>query len=115
MTPMYQGLRAAGTVELGGLNAAPNPERLSYIERRVRQALPDVGPVSDTWLGFRPTLPDSLPVIGRSRHNPNLIFAFGHHHLGLTLGGITGKLVGEIAAGAIPSLDVTPFRPDRFS
>ena len=115
MTPMYQGLRAAGTVELGGLNAAPNPERLSYIERRVRQALPDVGPVSDTWLGFRPTLPDSLPVIGRSRHNPNLIFAFGHHHLGLTLGGITGKLVSEIAAGAIPSLDVTPFRPDRFS
>jgi len=54
-------------------------------------------------------------VIGRSRHNPNLIFAFGHHHLGLTLGGITGKLVSEIAAGAIPSLDVTPFRPDRFS
>ena len=115
MTPMYQGLRAAGTVELGGLNAPPNPERLSYIERRVRQALPDAGPVSDTWLGFRPTLPDSLPVIGRSKHNPNLILAFGHHHLGLTLGGITGKLVSEIAAGAIPSLDVTPFRPDRFS
>jgi D-amino-acid dehydrogenase len=115
MTPMCQGLRAAGTVELGGLNAAPNPERLSYIERRVRGALPDVGPVSDTWLGFRPTLPDSLPVIGRSKQNPNLIFAFGHHHLGLTLGGITGKLVGEIAVGATPSLDVTPFRPDRFS
>jgi D-amino-acid dehydrogenase len=71
--------------------------------------------VSDTWLGFRPTLPDSLPVIGRSKQNPNLIFAFGHHHLGLTLGGITGKLVSEIAAGATPSLDVTPFRPDRFS
>ena len=115
MTPMCQGLRAAGTVELGGLNAAPNPERLAYIERRVRGALPDVGPVSDTWLGFRPTLPDSLPVIGRSKQNPNLIFAFGHHHLGLTLGGITGKLVGEIAVGATPSLDVTPFRPDRFS
>ena len=115
MTPMCQGLRAAGTVELGGLNAAPNPERLSYIERRVRGALPDVGPVSDTWLGFRPTLPDSLPVIGRSKQNPKLIVAFGHHHLGLTLGGITGKLVGEIAVGATPSLDVTPFRPDRFS
>ncbi len=114
MTPMYQGLRAAGTVELGGLNAAPNPERLSYIERRVRQALPGAGPVSDTWLGFRPTLPDSLPVIGRSRHNPNLIFAFGHHHLGLTLGGITGKLVSEIAAGAILDRTDSVDDGDRF-
>ena len=114
MTPMHHGLRAAGTVELGGLNAVPNPERLAYIEKYVQRALPDVGPVSDTWLGFRPTLPDALPVIGRSTINPALIFAFGHHHLGLTLGGITGQLVSEIASRTTPTIDLAPYRPERF-
>ena len=114
MTPMHHGLRAAGTVELGGLNAAPNPERLAYIEKHVQRALPDIGPVSDTWLGFRPTLPDALPVIGRSTINPALIFAFGHHHLGLTLGGITGQLVSEIASRTSPTIDLGPYRPERF-
>ena len=115
MTPMHHGLRAAGTVELGGLDAAANPERLAYITNHVQQALPDIGPVSDTWLGFRPTLPDSLPVIGRSRINPALIFAFGHHHLGLTLGGITGQLVSQIASRQTPAMDLAPYRPERFS
>lgn len=114
LVPMAHGLRAAGTVELAGLNAPSNPERIHYIEGQARLALPTLGRSSDTWLGFRPTLPDSLPVIGRSRHLRNVIFAFGHHHLGLTLAGITGRLVSEIATGAPPSVDLTPFDGARF-
>jgi D-amino-acid dehydrogenase len=65
-------------------------------------------------MGPRPSLPDSKPVIGRSPRFPNVFFAFGHDHIGLSLAGITGKLIGELAAGRPPSVDLTPFRPDRF-
>ncbi len=66
------------------------------------------------WMGFRPSLPDSLPVIGASHASPRILYAFGHGHLGLTQSAATGKLIAELAAGRTPSIPLDPFRPDRF-
>ena len=114
MTPMADGLRAAGTVELGGLAARPNPRRTEMIARVVPQLLPAVGEPTDTWLGFRPSMPDSPPVIGNSPSTPRVTYAFGHGHLGLTLAGITGLTVSELIRGAPTSLDLSALRPNRF-
>ena len=65
-------------------------------------------------MGSRPAMPDSRPVIGRSLRHPNVLFAFGHDQIGIALGGITGKLIAELAAGRPPSVDLAPYRPDRF-
>jgi D-amino-acid dehydrogenase len=69
--------------------------------------------VASEWQGFRPTLPDSLPVIGRSRRHDNVYLAFGHQHLGLTLGPVTGRVIADLVAGRDPGFDLAPFRPDR--
>jgi D-amino-acid dehydrogenase len=114
MTPMMDGIRAAGTVELGGLGRAPNPKRIEVIEKGTRQLIQGLGPSGDTWLGHRPSMPDSLPVIGHSPHNERIIYAFGHGHLGLTLAGITGRLVAEIAGGHALSKNINALRPHRF-
>lgn len=98
MTPLAGRLRAAGTVELGGLQAPPNPARLALIERGVRQFFPNLTPARSQWLGFRPSLPDSRPVIGPSRSWPRVIYAFGHGHLGLTLAAVTARLVAKFVA-----------------
>ena len=116
MTPMEGGLRAAGTVEFAGLDAPPRPARSEAIAAAARRLLPDLGEPAESWLGFRPTLPDSLPAIGPLPSDPRILCAFGHQHLGMTLGGITGKLVAELVDGtAPPSVDLAPFRPDRFA
>ncbi len=112
--PMAQGLRVAGTVELGGLHAPENPRRTQMIDRNVRKLLPIAEAAGETWLGFRPSLPDSMPVIGASPRHSNVLYAFGHGHLGLTLGGITGKLIAQLVDGVLPDIDLTPFRADRF-
>jgi D-amino-acid dehydrogenase len=113
-TPMELGLRFAGTVEIAGYRKAHNPRILAYLTRKAREML-DLPPRPDQeWLGFRPTLPDSLPVIGYSSGSESVLFAFGHQHLGLTLAGITGKLIAELANGEEPSHDITPFSPRRF-
>ena len=116
MTPMEGGLRAAGTVEFAGLDAPPRQARVEALTAAVRRLLPDLGDPAESWLGFRPTLPDSLPAIGPLPSDPRILCAFGHQHLGMTLGGITGKLVAELVDGATrPSVDLAPFRPDRFA
>ena len=117
MTPMEGGLRAAGTVEFAGLDAPPRPARVEALTAAARRLLPDLGePAAESWLGFRPTLPDSLPAIGPLPSDPRILCAFGHQHLGMTLGGITGKLIAELVDGSgPPSIDPTPFRPDRFA
>lgn len=79
-----------------------------------RQALPGLPQPDNTWLGFRPSLPDGLPVIGRSSASPRVIYAFGHQHLGVTLGGVTGSVVADLVAGRTPPLDLTPYGPNRF-
>ena len=115
MTPMNQGLRAVGTVELGGFNNPISKKRIDYIDKCAKELLPQLGDYQDEWLGFRPTLPDFLPVIGPSLKNRNIIYAFGHHHLGWTLGAITGKIVSGIVNEEKTNLDLTPYSSARFN
>ena len=115
MTPMNQGLRAVGTVELGGLKNPPSKKRIEYIVNCAKELLPQLGQHEDEWLGFRPTLPDFLPIMGPSLKNKNIIYAFGHHHLGWTLGAVTGKIVSGIVAGEKTNLDLSPYSSKRFS
>ncbi len=115
MTPMNQGLRAVGTVELGGLKNPPSQKRIQYIIKCAKELLPQLKEHEDEWLGFRPTLPDFLPIIGPSLKNKNIIYAFGHHHLGWTLGAVTGKIVSGIVAGEKTNLDLSPYSSKRFN
>jgi glycine/D-amino acid oxidase-like deaminating enzyme len=115
LTPMNQGMRAVGTVELGGLKNPPSKKRIEYIVRCAKELLPTLNKHDDEWLGFRPTLPDFLPVIGPSQKNKNIVYAFGHHHLGWTLGAITGKVVSGIVAGENTNLDLAPYNSSRFN
>ena len=115
LTPMNQGMRAVGTVELGGLNNPPSKKRIDYIIRCAKELLPELDKHDDEWLGFRPTLPDFLPVIGPSQKNKNIVYAFGHHHLGWTLGAITGKVVSGIIAEENTNLNLEPYNSSRFN
>jgi D-amino-acid dehydrogenase len=111
VTPLEHGLRIAGTVELGGLSAPPNYARARVLVERGRRMLPGLNEAGRTeWMGFRPSIPDSLPVIGGSDRHGNAFFAFGHGHLGLTLGAVTGRIVADLD----PGLDLRPYRIDRF-
>lgn len=114
MTPLGEGLRSAGTIELGGLDRPPRALRSAVIAEKTRTFLPGLGAPSRDWLGFRPSMPDSLPVIGPSPTEPRVIYAFGHGHLGLTLGGITGRIVADLVGDLPPPVDLAPLRPDRF-
>ena len=115
LTPMNQGLRAVGTVELGGLKNPPSKKRIDYIIRCAKELLPELDKHEDEWMGFRPTLPDFLPVIGPSQKYKNIVYAFGHHHLGWTLGAITGKVVSGIVAEENTNLDLAPYNSSRFN
>ena len=115
MTPMNQGLRAVGTVELGGLKNPISKRRIKYIVNCAKELLPQLEKHEDEWLGFRPTLPDFLPVIGPSKKNKNIIYSFGHQHLGWTLGAITGKIVAGILSEEKTNLDLSPYSSNRFS
>ncbi|MFY0691690.1 MAG: FAD-binding oxidoreductase [Paracoccaceae bacterium] len=111
--PMAKGLRLAGTVEIAALDAPENPDRIAYLERRARDLFGPLPKPSETWLGFRPTLPDSLPVLGRSPSSDRIIHAFGHQHLGLTLGGISGRIVADLVEGRQPNIPIMAYRADR--
>ena len=114
-TPMAPGIRFAGTAEFAGLDAPPNDARAAVLVKHARRMFPgiDTAQVSE-WSGFRPTLPDSLPVIGPSPVFGNVFFAFGHQHVGLTGGPKTGRLIADLVAGRTPNMDIRPFRADRF-
>ncbi len=115
LTPMNQGLRAVGTVELGGLKNPPSKKRIKYLVNCAKELLPQLEKHNDEWLGFRPTLPDFLPILGPSLKNKNIIYAFGHHHLGWTLGAVTGKIVSGIVAEEKTNLDLSPYSSKRFN
>ena len=110
-----EGIRAAGTVEIAGLYKKPNKQKIKMIENQARKVLPLLGRVKKDWIGFRPTLPDSLPVIGHSLQNKRILYAFGHQHLGWTLGAVTGKIVSGIVAEEKTNLDLTPYSSSRFN
>ncbi|MFZ3484735.1 NAD(P)/FAD-dependent oxidoreductase [Sphingomonas sp. 3-13AW] len=107
-------VQAASFVELNAPHAPPDPRKWERLEAHVRAlGLPISGPFK-RWMGARPTLPDYLPAIGRSRRARNLLYAFGHQHLGLTLAPITAELVAALAAKEAPAVDLAPFDLDRF-
>jgi len=118
-TPMEMGLRVAGTVEFAGLVAEPNWKRAHVLYTHARNLLPGLAPTTSEdcyskWMGFRPSVPDSLPVIGRAYRTPDVIYAFGHGHLGMTGAPMTATLVSELLDGDKTSIDITPFAPARF-
>jgi len=115
ITPMEQGLRVVGTVEFGGLDNPPSKKRISNLVNNAKYLFPDLGKHDDEWLGFRPTLPDFLPVIGPAKNYKNLFYSFGHHHLGWTLGAISGKIVAGMIAGENTNLDLSVYNSIRFS
>jgi len=115
VTPLATGIRVGGAVELGGLNLRPNFARARAMLQKAAMMMPGLKTIGGKqWMGFRPSLPDSLPAIGRSRASPHIVYAFGHGHLGLTQSAGTGRLVAELITGAPPSLDLAPFSPQRF-
>lgn len=115
LCPMAGRLRAAGTVELGGLTAPPSPHRIARLIQGARAIFPDLPARPDReWMGFRPSMPDSLPVIGPSRAGAEVIHAFGHGHIGLTLAPVTAEIVADLIAGRSPRPDIAPCRATRF-
>jgi D-amino-acid dehydrogenase len=114
LCPMSGRLRVAGTVELGGLTLPPSPHRIAKLVEGARAIFPDLGEPSRDWMGFRPSMPDSLPVIGPSRGGADIIHAYGHGHIGLTLAPITARLVAALVAGRTPEVDISAYRVDRF-
>jgi D-amino-acid dehydrogenase len=117
VTPLESGLRIGGAVELGGLALPPNHARTRALHQRAGRFINGL-PAFETgtlWMGFRPSLPDSLPVIGPSRATPRIVHAFGHAHYGLTQSAVTAGLVADLVAGRRPAIDLAPFAPGRFS
>ncbi|MGN6535903.1 MAG: NAD(P)/FAD-dependent oxidoreductase [Mesorhizobium sp.] len=114
MTPMEGTLRVAGTVELGGLRLPPNPARFELLETQARKVLKPLGPPNSKWMGFRPSMPDSLPVVGESSRHKNLFYAFGHGHLGLSFAAVTGYLLAATIDGEPTPISMAPYAPRRF-
>ena len=116
MTPMEQGLRVVGTVEFGGLKNKLSKGRIKNLVNNAKfllDGLPEHH--EDEWLGFRPTLPDYLPVIGSSKNYDNVYYSFGHHHLGWTLGAISGKIISKMISEERTNLDLQPYSSLRFA
>ncbi len=116
MTPLDSGLRIGGAVEFGGLDAPPNHARTRALYDKAANlvdGLPAFGS-GRLWMGFRPSLPDSLPVIGKAARNPSVVLAFGHGHYGMTQSAVTGGLVADLIAGRPSAIDLGHFSPDRF-
>lgn len=114
-TPMAHGLRCAGIVEFGGLSETKSKAPLALLRRRVAEVFPEMSASADEeWLGFRPSLPDSLPMVGEIGRS-GVYAAFGHQHVGLTGGAKTGRLVADMISATPPNIDMAPFAPDRFN
>ena len=115
MTPMEQGLRVVGTVEFGGLKNPLSKSRIKNLILNAKDMLDGLPEHKDEWLGFRPSLPDFLPVIGPSKNYKNVFYSFGHHHLGWTLGAISGKIISNLISEDRTNLDLEPYKSTRFS
>src|SRR5688572_4856676 len=115
VTPMEMGVRIAGQAEFAGIYAEPNYQRAEVLETHMKRMFPGARATDSTrWMGRRPSMPDSLPVIGASKKQSNVYYAFGHGHLGLCAGAPTGRLIADLVGGRRPAIDLSPFRVDRF-
>lgn len=115
VTPTAGGIRVGGTVEMAGLDAAPDYRRSKITVKRATEALPNLRCEDFTeWMGHRPALPDTVPILSASARTPGLFYATGHGHLGVTYAATTARLMGELITGATPAVDLTPFRVNRF-
>jgi D-amino-acid dehydrogenase len=115
MAPMTKGIRITTGAEFAVRDAPPNPVQLERVEPLAREAFPLAERVeAEPWLGRRPTMPDMLPVIGQAANKKGLWMNFGHHHLGFTLGPVTGRLLAEMMTGEKPFTDPHPYRAERF-
>ena len=114
VTPMTTGLRCAGTVELGGLNASASKRPIDFIKKVSQETFPELKfeNISE-WMGFRPTLPDSLPMIGEI-DNTGIFTGFGHQHIGMTSGPKTGYILAQLVSDNKPNLDISGYSPKRF-
>jgi D-amino-acid dehydrogenase len=115
VTPTAGGIRIGGTVEMAGLNAAPDYRRAKVTVKRAREALPNLVCEDFTeWMGHRPALPDTVPILSASARTRGLFYATGHGHLGLTYGATTARLMGDLITGTRPPVDLHPYRVNRF-
>ena len=114
MSPLTGRLRVAGTVELGGLSPEISKHRIKHLERGALSFFPNLGKPSREWLGFRPSIPDSKPVISQSSKGNDIIYAFGHGHIGLTLAPVTAEIVESIITKSKPKLPISEFSVQRF-
>ena len=115
VTPLETGLRVGGAVEFAGLDRPPNYARSKAMLEKTSRFLPGLKTEGGReWMGYRPSLPDTIPVIGRSSRTSNVIYAFGHGHLGLTQSAATARLVCDLVTGNTPAIDLAPYSPDRF-
>lgn len=122
MTPMQHGLRLSGTVEFAGLKQKPRYQRADMLYKHAEKLIDKISPFDEKtadddqrWLGFRPSLPDSLPVISQAPNHSNIYCALGHQHLGLTQGAITGALIGQLMQGEKTDIDLAPYSLARFN
>ncbi|MGL5362278.1 MAG: NAD(P)/FAD-dependent oxidoreductase [Bosea sp. (in: a-proteobacteria)] len=115
LAPMSQGYRITSGVELAARDAAPDHAQIEAALPRAREAF-DLGDSTDPapWRGARPTLPDSLPMIGEVARQPGLFLAFGHQHIGFSTGPVTGEMIAALASGEVPIVDPAPFAPARY-
>lgn len=115
ITPLETGVRVGGAVELGGLDIPPNYARSKSMLDKAASFLPGLKTTGGVeWMGFRPSMPDSLPVIGALPEDPSVLLAFGNGHLGLTQSAAMGRLIADLVGGKPPSIDIAACRPDRF-
>ena len=115
VTPMEMGTRIAGQSEFAGIDAEPDYGRADVLVHHMKRMFPQVREVDATrWMGRRPSMPDSKPVIGRATKFANTYYAFGHGHVGLVGSAPTGRIIADLVAGRTPNIDITPFRVDRF-
>jgi D-amino-acid dehydrogenase len=115
VSPTAGGIRVGGTVEMAGLDAAPDYRRSKVTVRRAKEALPNLRCEDYTeWMGHRPALPDTVPILSASAKTKGVFYATGHGHLGLTYAATTARLMGDLITGAKPPVDLHPYRVNRF-
>ncbi|UYZ09152.1 FAD-binding oxidoreductase [Agrobacterium salinitolerans] len=115
VTRLSSGIRVGGAVELGGLELPANFARSEALLTKAKSFLPGLKTEGGKqWMGFRPSLPDSLPAIGQARHTARVVYAFGHGHLGLTQSAGTARIVADLLTGQKPAIDTRAFSPQRF-